>query len=108
MPWRHVIFQADGGVELSPPWTPCTDAKKVADAKQVADAKIVDNDLLDLLLLERLSNDAVSLAATPPQDAAAESPAALSPLPRATSGATLFDLGSRHRARLIPGIKAAS
>mmetsp|Transcript_42652 Transcript_42652/g.101526 ORF Transcript_42652/g.101526 Transcript_42652/m.101526 type:complete len:103 (+) Transcript_42652:189-497(+) len=102
MPWRHVIFQADGGVELPPPWTPRTDAKKVADAK------IVDNDLLDLLLLERLSNDAVSLAATPPQDAAAESPAALSPLPRATSGATLFDLGSRHRARLIPGIKAAS
>eukprot|EP00290_Baffinella_frigidus_P017132 CAMPEP_0180200590 /NCGR_PEP_ID=MMETSP0987-20121128/6309_1 /TAXON_ID=697907 /ORGANISM="non described non described, Strain CCMP2293" /LENGTH=95 /DNA_ID=CAMNT_0022155723 /DNA_START=18 /DNA_END=305 /DNA_ORIENTATION=+ len=55
MPWRVMVFKADGGVVLPPAWAPRPDAAKIA--------KIAENDRLDLLLLERLvSNDAASLA----------------------------------------------
>jgi hypothetical protein len=102
MPWREVIFKADGGGVFPPSCTPRPDAK------------MVENDLLDLLLLERLSNDASSLATTPERglrgskfkgasknlcvhdDGAAKSPAAVSPLPRADESAELpFSMSAR-------------
>ncbi|KAJ1479061.1 hypothetical protein T484DRAFT_1749324 [Baffinella frigidus] len=59
MPWRDMIFKADGTVEVPASWTAW---------KAPAGAKIVQDDLLDLPeAMERLASDAASLAATPPQ-----------------------------------------
>ncbi|KAJ1479060.1 hypothetical protein T484DRAFT_2901643 [Baffinella frigidus] len=68
MPWRELIFKADGTVGVPASWNTW---KAPAGAKIVqapAGAKIVQDDLLDLPeAMERLASDAASLSARSPQ-----------------------------------------
>mmetsp|Transcript_17346 Transcript_17346/g.41789 ORF Transcript_17346/g.41789 Transcript_17346/m.41789 type:complete len:147 (+) Transcript_17346:196-636(+) len=59
MPWRELIFKADGTVGVPASWNTW---------KAPAGAKIVQDDLLDLPeAMERLASDAASLSARSPQ-----------------------------------------
>ncbi|KAJ1473879.1 hypothetical protein T484DRAFT_1751905 [Baffinella frigidus] len=100
MPWREIIFTADGGVVLPPSWTAWPHAKIVKELE--IDERLALERLGSGEVVERLGSDAISMAATPSQSprgskirggtkerAAPESPAARSSLLRADECAEL-------------------